>query len=151
MVSVDINLSLFQKLKKLSCQPCKAFLPPTNEVWGKIMFLHLFVCSMGEGCMPFLSGYLIPCSFWGWFKMSHLVWSHIPSGGALSGRGGASLVRRGASFRRGEEHGVSLQRDHPRYWQLVTDTKAGGTHPSGMHSCKSCVQGKQIVRNAQTV
>ena len=24
-------------------------LPPANEVWGKVMFLHLSVCSWGEG------------------------------------------------------------------------------------------------------
>ena len=29
----------------------KEFLPPANEVWGKVMFLHLTVCPQMEGVL----------------------------------------------------------------------------------------------------
>ena len=35
-------------------------LPPTNEVWGKVMFLHLSVCSQGEGGLHRGGGCLTP-------------------------------------------------------------------------------------------
>ena len=28
---------------------CTHFLPPANEVWGKVMFSHVFVCPQGWG------------------------------------------------------------------------------------------------------
>ena len=30
----------------------KLLLPPANEVWGKVMFLHLCICSRAEGGLP---------------------------------------------------------------------------------------------------
>ena len=37
------------------------FLPPANEVWGKVIFSQACVSHSGH----FLSGCLVPCSFWG--------------------------------------------------------------------------------------
>ena len=63
-------------------------LPQANEVWGKVIFLHLFVILFTGGC----------------------------------------LFRRGAS-----SEGVPGGDPHPP----GTATAAGGTHPTGMHSCKT--------------
>ena len=27
------------------------FLPPSNEVWGKVMFSQVFICPRGGGCL----------------------------------------------------------------------------------------------------
>ena len=73
-------------------------LPPTNDVWGKVMFLHLFVCPrIGGGSL-----YVICCL---------AAWSHVPSGGFLSG--GGHLCQEGASVKGGglSERGVSVKGD----------------------------------------
>ena len=66
-------------------------LPPANEVWGKVICLHLSVILSTGGCLV--------------------------SGGCLVG-GMRCLVPGGANG------------GDPR-----TATAAGGTHPTGMHSC----------------
>ena len=87
------------------------FLPPANEVWGKVMFLHLSVILFTRGggglvWSHFLSGCLIPCSFWG----------------------GGLHPRRGGSPFRG---GVSIQRGYDTTPQLVLSLS--GSHQSGRY------------------
>ena len=64
-------------------------------------------------CHYFLSGCLVPCSFW------EGLWSHVPSGGSLS-RG--VYVWEEVSVRE------TPQTETPLWW------RAGGTHPTGMLS-----------------
>ena len=55
----------------LSCETVfKWYLPPANEVWGKVMFSHLSISHSVHGLgvsvwCHFLSGCLVPCSFGG--------------------------------------------------------------------------------------
>ena len=93
------------------------FLPPANEVWGKIMFLQASVILLTGGCLLpggcLLRGRYAP----GW----------VCSGGVLPG-GVCSRVESAPG-------GGSA----PGGWCLMeapgTATAAGGTHPTGMHSC----------------
>ena len=87
------------------------------------MFLHLSVSHSvhrGEGISVwchFLSGCLVPCSFWGL-----CLWPHVPSGGSLSR--GVSLTE------------TPLGRDPLGQRSPVPlMVKSGCTHPTGMHSC----------------
>ena len=41
----------FPCVPKLEPKLLKHLLPSANEVWGKVMFLHLSVCSRGGGCI----------------------------------------------------------------------------------------------------
>ena len=74
----------------LACEAVlsKFLLPPANEVWDKVMFLPMSVILFLRGSVRchFLSGCLVPCSFWGL-----CLWSHVPSRGSLLG--GLSLSR----------------------------------------------------------
>ena len=77
---------------------CFPLLPPANEFWGKVMFLHMSVNGEGGLCMMSLSVRLPGPTFLLGFLC---LWSHIPSGGGLSRRwslhrGGGSLSRRKA-------------------------------------------------------
>ena len=75
------------------------FLQPANEVWGKVMFLHLSV--------------------------SHSIHRGLPRG--CLHRGGCLHPRGSAS--RGWGVGQTLPVDTTGY-----SKRAGGTHPTGMHS-----------------
>ena len=61
------------------------FLPPANEVWGKVMFLHLSVSHSVH------MGASVWCHFLFWmpgpmFLLRGLrLWAHVPCGGSLSG------------------------------------------------------------------
>ena len=84
------------------------FLPPANEVWGKVMLLHLSVCFMRAG-----------------------VGVGFPTGGmSLQGKGilhpgGRGLPTRG----KGSAFGRLARAPHTK------TRKAGRTHPTGMLSC----------------
>ena len=86
-------------------------LPPTNEVWDKVIFLHLSVILFtGMGV----------CSQGGL----------VPGGSALEGSaswGGAWSRGRGGGSAPG---GCLVDPPPPR-----TATAADGTHPTGIHSC----------------
>ena len=69
-------------------------LPPTNKVWGKVMFLQLCVILFIEGRVSvrchFLPGVAVPCSFGGLCIVpccfwEVCAWSHVPSGGLCPG------------------------------------------------------------------
>ena len=72
----------------------RAFLPPANEVWGKVICLQVCICPQGGRLV--LGGCLIPGG----------AWSR-----GVPGPGGCLV-------------------ETPR-----TATAAGGTRPTGMHSC----------------
>ena len=109
----------------------KLLLPPTNEVWGKVMFLlSVSFCSQGvlvsvpgvsvspsRGSLSLHLGGLC-LSDWGVSVSLVLGVSVSLSGWSLS-RWGICL---GVS-------GGSLVRETPR------TVKSGGTYPTGMHSC----------------
>ena len=83
----------------------KKYLPPANEVWGKVIFSQACVKnSVHRGGAWFRGGYLLPGGV-AWSQERCLVW-----GGAWS-QGGAWWRPPG------------------------TATAAGDTHPTGMHSC----------------
>ena len=92
-------------------------LPPANEVWGKVIFSEASVKNSvhrGVGGESGPGGCLLPggCLALGGACSGGWVWS----GG--SGPGGVCLVPGGGAG------------GDPR-----TATAAGGTHPTGMHSC----------------
>ena len=87
---------------------CSVFLPSANEVWGKVMFYT---------CVSFCSQ----------------SWGVCLQGGSASW-GSAS---RGGLHPGGSAFGGGL---HPKGEDPTKDTtgygkQAGGTHPTGMHSC----------------
>ena len=100
-------------------------LPPANEVWGKVICLQVCVCPQGGACS--CRGCL------------------NPEGGACSGGcllpGGVVPVLEGFMLRGASSQGGPA----PGRWCLVlggglvetppTATAAGGTYPTGMHSC----------------
>ena len=138
-------------------------LPPANEVWGKVIFLHLFVILFTGGHAWFYSGghaWFYSGGMHGFiqgcvcgFIRGH-VWFYL--GGMCGFIWGACMVlfREHAWFYLGGMHGFiqggmcgfirgacvvlfggacvvfSVLSDTMRYGQW-----AGGTHPTGMHSC----------------
>ena len=100
------------KLTSISDFSILSSLPPANEVWGKVIFSQACVKNSvhrGRGC---------------------LVWGRgVPGARGVPGPGGPGpggcLVPGGGSWSWGVPGG-----DPPR-----TATAAGGTHPTGMHSC----------------
>ena len=92
------------------------FLPPANEVWGKVICLQMCVCPQGG---PGLGG----------------AWSRrglVPRGSGL----GECLVHGGAWSRRVWSRGGAWWRPPPMA------TAAGGAHPTEMHSCLENVLGR---------
>ena len=124
-------------------------LPPANEVWGKVIFSQVCVRILftgGEGAcsgggVSGLGRCLLPGGGW-------LIQGVPALGGAYSGGGGVPAAMGGvpvpggacsrgcllgggaACYGRGE--GLLLGRC------LVETCPAGGTHPTGMHSCYYC-------------
>ena len=87
-------------------------LPPANEVWGKVICLQACVLPRGRGRMV-PGGCMVPGG--AWFRevpAPRGVGVHGP-GGPAPGGGGGCLVETSPP----------------------TATAAGGTHPTGMHSC----------------
>ena len=95
-------------------RPRLALLPPANEVWGKVIFLHLFVI-LFTGGMPGPGGCLL--------RGGSAPGGSGPAG--VSGPGGVSAPR-GCLV-----PGGCLVETPPRM-----ATAAGGMHPTGMHSCR---------------
>ena len=131
----DLHCTTEKSLNSISCIVqilTILFLPPANEVWGKVICLQACVCPRG--------------SVWSWGG----VWSrgvhgpggvHGPrgqgcgvcmvTGGACSLVGGCWDWSRGVCMVRGGVHSPGGSGgDLP-----PTATAAGGTHPTGMHSC----------------
>ena len=90
--------------------------------------MHLLITAYQQSCLNvmfsevwchFLSGWLVPCSFW----------MCLHPGGSPS-RGGLPLE--------GSPSTLGGVVPYPLwYWHLVVATKAGSTHPTGMYSCYS--------------
>ena len=152
----------YWRLKRWNQKNCRPnLLPPANEVWGKVIFLHQFVILFTGGRAWLLwggmrgcSGGVHGCSQGGmcgcsgghaWLLGGHawLLW-----GGAcvVAPGGHAWLLWGGMRGCLGGMHGFiwgvcmvlfggacvvfSVFSDTMRYSQW-----AGGTHPTGMHSC----------------
>ena len=95
------------------------FLPPANEVWGKVIFLHLFVILfMGEG-VPGPRGWGVPGR--GVPGRGGLLRGGVPASGGGTCSQGCLLP--GGAWSRGSAPGGGGV------------TAAGGTHFTGMHSC----------------
>ena len=95
------------------------FLPPANEVWGRVICLQACVCPQGGCLLPggVCSGGVCSqegCLFWGGRGVS------APGGMGVSAPGG---------LLRGDVRGGT-------WWRPpTTATAAGATHSTGMHSC----------------
>ena len=133
------NMSLFSSWKVL-LNTSSILLPPTNEVWGKVIFLHQFVILFtGGACMVAPGGH----AWLLWGGMHGFIWGvcMVLFGGGMHGFiQGACVVLFGghtwfysggpAWFYSGGACVVfSVFSDTMRYGQWV-----GGTHPTGMHS-----------------
>ena len=95
------------------------FLPPANEVWGKVMFLHLCVILFTGGGGLCLS-------------MHHR--SHDRGVSVRGSLSGGSLSRGVSGWGGGSLQGVSF------WWGSLSGRppygkRAGGMHHTGMHSC----------------
>ena len=99
--------------------------------FAKVMFLHMCVCPQGGTCSKGAGGLVAgrvpaPWGVWSWGGLVPggclLQGCLVPGGGCSRGRG--CLLRVGSGPR-----GLGCG-DPP-----VTATAAGGTHPTGMHSC----------------
>ena len=116
LVSMKISIQFYRSL----------FIPPANEIWGKVICLQACVCPQG-GC-------LVPggaCSERG------LVWGGACSWGIWSG---GCLVLGGCLLPGGSGPG-GMPAPGGAWWRPPTPwmaTAAGGTHPTGMHSCYRC-------------
>ena len=95
-------------------------LPPANEVWGKVIILHLFVilfmgvCAWSWG-VPGARG----CA-WSWgcaWSGGCLLPGRVPAPRGVCSWGGGAC-----------SEGCLVETPQPA-------TAAGGTHPTGMHSC----------------
>ena len=133
------------------------YLPPANEVWGKVIFLHQFVILFtGGACMVAWGACMVAPGGHAWLLRGGMRGC---SGGGMRGcsggpawllkggmhgcsrgggcSGGACVVARGGmhGFIWGGMRGFFSFSDTMRYSQW-----AGGTHPTGMHSCflESC-------------
>ena len=122
----------------LMIQQESLFLLPASKIEGRNVFTSVChsVHRRGGVWYHFLSG---PMFFIEGGMMSLPVWSHVPSRGYCP-RGGMAL-----------EEGVWSQKGAtvyptPCYWHLVAAAKAGGTHPTGMHS--SCHWFRQKILKA---
>ena len=94
------------------------FLAPANEVWGKVIFLHLFVIRFTRGgCLLLGVG---ACS---------RVGVGVSGPGGVPAPGGWGLVPGGLVSGWDWSWGVGAWMS-PRM-----DTAVGGTHPTGIHSC----------------
>ena len=80
------------------CLPTPLYLPPANEVWGKVMFLH-------------------------------------PSAILFTGWGVSAPLHAGVH----PQADTPLLGRHPLLDSSGYGQQAGGTHPTGMHTCYLCV------------
>ena len=130
------------------------FLPPANEVWGKVIFLHLSVILFIGGWYPSMHCRWypsMPCSR-GCYPSMHCRWyPSIPcsGGSALGGllwgvcswgvcSWGGSAPGAVCSWGGVCSQGGLLRGD--AWWRPPRTAPApGGTHPTGMHSCTPCM------------
>ena len=94
------------------------FLPPTNEVWGKVLFLHMSVILFTGG---------------GGVGFPACITDHMTRGSTFGGR--VCIKGGGVSLQGGLPTGRGLGRPP------TGNGKMGGTHPTGMLSCVWCGYG----------
>ena len=90
-------------------------LPPANEVWGKVIFLHLSVILFTGGAVPW----------------------QVPSGRYTPQAGSPLLGRYTPPGRYTPWAGTPPGRYTPHQCMLGYGQQAVGTHPTGMHSCSA--------------
>ena len=101
------------------CVRACLLLPPANEVWGKVMFLHLSVSHSvhREG---------------GWIPNMH----HRSHHQGRSAPGGGVCIPSGEQTpSRSAYRGLGGWADPQDTWDTTGWSKAGGTHPTGIYSC----------------
>ena len=110
---IDANVKKFAYDQQSLLAKFYIFLPPANEVWGKVMFKHLSVMLFtGRGCIPACNGLRVYTS----------LGRHLPGQTPPPPR---------------QTHTHTPSADTPRQTLShpnKTATEAGGTHPTGMHS-----------------
>ena len=106
-VSVAKRQNFTMVIAKVQTHEMTDLLPPTNEVWGKVMFLHLSVILFTGECIPACSGQGVCIPTCNGAGMGVCLWVYTPLG-----------------------------RHPPDTHPLPEETsEVGGTHPTGMHSC----------------
>ena len=117
----------------------EAFLPPANEVWGKVICLHLFVI-LFTGKVPGPRGCLLPGGGGAPAPRGRcLLLGGVCSRGSAPGGcllpGGSAPV--GVPAPRGvcSWRGGACSRGGAWWRPPRTTTAAGGTHPTAVHSC----------------
>ena len=105
----------------------RKFLPSANEVWGKVISLHLSVILFtGRGGIPAcIAGGIPACLAAGGVLSQHAL-QQLEGGACSQGR----FCSRGVCSWGGSAPEGGSGGDPPR-----TATAVGGTHPTGMHSC----------------
>ena len=110
------------------------FLPPANEVWGKVIFLHLSVILFTGGGVP---GQVLPPGQVHPSGQVHPPALIHPLAGTPPWVGTPPWAGRPP----GQVHPLGRYTPgqvHPRQCMLGYGQQAGGTYPTGMHSC-SCI------------
>ena len=106
---------------ELSSQSITPLLPPTKEVWGKVMFLHVSVILFSRAGVsaPQCGGcFQGVCTLPWTHPQTHTPWRHTPAHAHTHTHKHTPLCV--------HRHTHS----HPRHGQ-----RAGSTHPTGMLSC----------------
>ena len=130
-----LYLSIYRTLPLPFYHFLQYLLPPANEVWGKVIFLHLSVILFTGGWYPSMHCRWypsMPCS-WGWYPSMHCRWyPSMPCSRGVPGPGGLvwgkGVPGSGGSTPGGGGLGCLVETP-PR-----TATAVGGTHPTEMHS-----------------
>ena len=124
------------------------YLPSANEVWGKVICLQVCVCPQG-GCCPSMHCRWypsMPCSRSRGGAIPACIAGGIPACLAAGLGGWRGIWSRSRPTATGEVEGglvwgggawpgVCLLQGVPGGDTHPTTTAAGGTHPTGMHSC----------------
>ena len=124
------------------------YLPPANEVWGKVICLQVCVCPQG-GAVPACIASGIPACLaagLGGGAIPACIAGGIPACLAAGLGGWRGIWSRSRPTAKGEVEGglvwggvpgrgVCLLQGVPGGDTHPTTTAAGGTHPIGMHSC----------------
>ena len=118
--------------------PCDTIFTARQLSCSKIIFLHLSVILSAGGVSVwchFLSGWTGVSVPGPMFLPGRSLWTRV----SVKGVSVNGVSVKGGSLKGGFCEGGSLwkETETPWYWHLVVANEAGGTHPTGMHSCLS--------------
>ena len=105
--------------------------PPTNEVWGKVIFLHLSVILFTGGYLGRYTPRQVHTPPWA----DTSLWAGTPPGKVHTPLGRYTPRQVHPTGRYTPQVGTPPGRYTPQQCMLGYGQQAGGTHPTGMHSC----------------